>query len=202
MGKPLMEYFGLHGNMASLLSGKVADFVVNGQWNLPQLLSLHFPMVCDAIIRVPLSSDPNEVDKLIWSPSTSGDLSAKIAYQFMRPHHPSLDWSKLIWSKYIAPRMSLLVWKVLCGRVLSEDFLQKRGISLASRCLLCRFDSESLEHIFLLCPFAKSIWSSMVAKFDLPATLPSSLIDMLYFGIVGRSNQLRELWCACYASVI
>lgn len=73
---------------------------------------------------------------------------------------------------------------------------------MASRCLLCRFDSESLEHIFLLCPFAKSIWSSMVAKFDLPATLPSSLIDMLYFGIVGRSHQLREIWCACYASVI
>ena len=75
--------------------------------------------------QVPISINTHAVDTLIWMPSSSGVLTAKEAYKFLRPSLPSLDWSKVIWCKHVAPRMSLLVWKVLRGRVISEDFLQK-----------------------------------------------------------------------------
>ncbi|XP_004309472.1 PREDICTED: putative ribonuclease H protein At1g65750-like [Fragaria vesca subsp. vesca] len=140
-------------------------------------------------------------DKLIWVPLSSGELSAKEAFQFLRPRLPSLDWGKLIWSKFIIPRISLHSWKVLRGRVLSEDLLQRRGIALASRCVLCGRDGESLPHIFLTCSFAASLWNNRAGLFEL-GCLPQNLVDLLYYGGVGRSHQLKEIWLICYTTTL
>lgn len=104
------------------------------------MLQLHFPALCDRsyIEQVPIDSSPSAKDEHIWSADPSGELTAKTAFQFLRPHAPIVAWGKSIWSKFIMPRMSLLAWRILHGRVLSDDFLQKRGVSLVSRCGLCR----------------------------------------------------------------
>ena len=129
-------------------------------------------------------------------------IYAKTAFQFLRPHAPIVVWWKSIWSKFIMPRMSLLAWKILHGRVLSDDFLQKRGVSLASRCGLCCRSVESLHHIFLNCSFAASVWNNMVTKFEL-GLLPNSILEVFHLGLhASRSNQLRELWLLCFTSVL
>ncbi|XP_062028531.1 uncharacterized protein LOC133744441 [Rosa rugosa] len=136
MGKPLMDFFGSHTCMFALKDDLVADYIHNGAWNFPSLLQFHFPGICKLIDNVPISLVPDMPDKLIWVPSSSGELTAKEAFHFLRPRLPLRDWGKLIWSKFIIPRISLHSWKVLRGRVLSEDLLQRRGIALASRCVL------------------------------------------------------------------
>ena len=131
---------------------------------------------------------------LKWSADPSGELTAKTAFQFLRPHAPIVAWGKSIWSKFIMPRMSLLAWRILHGRVLSDDFLQKRGVSLVSRCGLCCRSVESLNHIFLNCPFAASVWNYMVTKFG-SGPLPGSILEVFQLGLhASRSNQLRELY--------
>ncbi|PRQ50126.1 putative ribonuclease H-like domain, reverse transcriptase zinc-binding domain-containing protein [Rosa chinensis] len=188
--------------MVDNLSGSVANFIVDRSWVFPPLLQLHFPALCELVSQVPIALDPSTTDTLVWSSSSSGELTAKVAFHFLRQPSPSVDWGRCIWSKFILPRMSLLTWKVLRGRVLCDDFMQKRGIALASRCVLCRKDCESLSHIFRSCPFAETIWSCMIAKFELAAP-PLSLYDMLQLELTnGRSPQLKELWVACFTSVL
>lgn len=166
------------------------------------LLQFHFLDICKLINDVPISIVPDMSDKLIWVPSSSGELLAKEAFQFMRPRLPSLDWGKLIWSKFIIPRISLHSWKVLRGRVLSEDLLQRRGIVLASRCVLCGRDGESsLPHIFLTCSFVASLWNNWACLFEL-GSLPQNLVDLIYYGGVGRSHQLKEIWLICYTTTL
>lgn len=42
----------------------------------------------------------------------------------------------------------------------------------------------------------------MALKFELPA-IPSSLLDILQLALInGRSPQLKELWVACFNSVL
>ena len=164
MGRPLLEYFGNdNAGLAALMDGLVADYILNGAWNFPSLLQLHFPGLCDLISGVPIALSPNMPDKLIWVPSASGELIAKDAFHFLRPRLPQTNWGKLIWSKYIIPRISIHSWKVLRGRVLSEDVLQRRGHSLASRCVLCGLEGESLLHIFFSCSYAYSLWGCWVS---------------------------------------
>ncbi|KAL6142125.1 hypothetical protein ACLB2K_060408 [Fragaria x ananassa] len=110
IGRLLNAYFGANVN---IMKNTVSDFIHDGNWNLPPLLQLHFPDICEIISRVPIAFDSH--DRLIWMPSTSGILTARDAYSFLRIHLPPLAWSKVIWSKFITPRMSMLAWKVLKG---------------------------------------------------------------------------------------
>ena len=82
--------------------------------------------------------------------------------------------------------------------MLSEDLLQRRGIALASRCVLCCRSEESLLHIFLTCSFATSLWNNWVGLFEL-GTVPHSLIELLHHG---RSQQLKEIWLICYTTTL
>lgn len=71
--------------VGSSLDGLVADYILNGDWNFPSLLQLHFPGLCDLISGVPIALSPIMPDKLIWVPSASGELTAKDAFHFLRP---------------------------------------------------------------------------------------------------------------------
>ncbi|KAL6190669.1 hypothetical protein ACLB2K_037063 [Fragaria x ananassa] len=187
IGRPLYELFGLHDREANQLNILVADYISNGAWNFPTILQLHFPGVCDFVKQnVSISLSDHEDDQFIWTPSASGVLSARDAYNFLRPKFAVVSWGKLLWKNFIPPRMSLLAWKILKGHVLSEEFLQKRGISMASRCSLCHRHGESLEHIFLSCSFA-----SNQARFDGVQPNVNKACNLI-FGQVVASNKISS----------
>ncbi|KAL6135028.1 hypothetical protein ACLB2K_067256 [Fragaria x ananassa] len=179
IGRPLYELFGLHDREANKLNILVADYISNGAWNFPTILQLHFPGLCDFVRQnVSISLTYHEDDQFIWTSSASGD-----AYNFLCPKFAVVSWGKLLWKKFIPPRMSLLALK---GRVLSEEFLQKRGIYMASRCSLCHRHGESLEHIFLSCSFA-----SNQARFDGVQPNVSKACNLI-FGQVVASNKVSS----------
>ncbi|CAL9006542.1 unnamed protein product [Prunus brigantina] len=59
-------------------------------------------------------------------------FQAKEAYLWLSSHNASVPWSKVSWDKAFQPRKRLVVWKALQSRLLTDEFLQKRGVSLAS----------------------------------------------------------------------
>ncbi|KAK9931811.1 hypothetical protein M0R45_019074 [Rubus argutus] len=201
IGKPIINLFSNNATFMGNLTETVATFIEDGSWNFPPLLQLHYPALCHLIAQVPISSYPTVEDKLIWSPSSSGELTAKLAFQFLNHPSPILDWGKSLWSNFILPRMSMLAWKVMRGRVISDDFLQRRGVSLASRCDLCGSSSETLIHIFLLCSFTAKVWARFISLFEL-GTLPPSILNVFQLGLMGRSLQLKELWLLCFTTII
>lgn len=105
IGRPLVDFFGSH---VGTMEAKVADYINDGHWNFPPLLQLHFPDLCEIVRCVPIGITPQSSNHLVWVPSSSGVLTAKEAYSYLRSHLPPLAWGKLIWSKFIAPRMSFL----------------------------------------------------------------------------------------------
>ena len=71
-----------------------------------------------------------------------------------------------------------------------------------SRCELCGACTESLQHIFLHCPFTAAIWSYFLSLFDLGVT-PHTIVDLFHKGLsMGRSSQLKELWLICFTSIL
>ncbi|KAL6207455.1 hypothetical protein ACLB2K_018413 [Fragaria x ananassa] len=91
MGRPIVDYFGAHDGLQGN-KDLVSAFIVDGSWVLHDLLQLHFPALCNKIEQVPLVTNASMKDTLIWMPSSTGDLTAKHAYQFLRHPSPSMPW--------------------------------------------------------------------------------------------------------------
>ncbi|CAL9030585.1 unnamed protein product, partial [Prunus brigantina] len=124
MGDSLMHLLGIPPSVALSFHAKVADFINNCRWDLPVNFVRAFPHLAASIEAIVLPFEPC-ADHLIWTGAMSGILPAKEAYLWFLPHIASVPWSKVIWDKAIQPRKSLVVWKALQSRLLTDDFLQK-----------------------------------------------------------------------------
>ncbi|KAK9943231.1 hypothetical protein M0R45_008846 [Rubus argutus] len=70
--------------------------------------------------------------------SSSSSLTSSDAYTFLCPPLPTVPWGNCIWHAAIQPRKSLVVWKIIQNRVMTDERLQRMSIQLCSRYYLCR----------------------------------------------------------------
>ena len=75
---------------------------------------------------------------------------------------PSLDNDPVSWRNLCEvstlPKIDIFSWTVLHGKILTGDNLQKRGIEVLFIYSLCWVNSETIEHIFFFCEFAREVW--------------------------------------------
>jgi len=156
-GQPIASQLNIPSQLHSNLTAKVNDFIVNGQWNFPDSFIHYFPQAKFLAEQVTIPFEEAE-DKLIWEPSSSGDLSFKQAYEFKYGTGQNIRWAKSLWSHDIPPTKSLLVWRIMHNKVPTDENLMLRGIQSPSICSSCKMQCESI-HLFFACPFAMKLWS-------------------------------------------
>ncbi|XP_004301904.1 PREDICTED: uncharacterized protein LOC101292910 [Fragaria vesca subsp. vesca] len=91
--------------------------------------------------QVPLATNASMEDTLIWMPSSTGDLTAKHAYQFLRHPSPSMPWAA-IWSYFL----SLFDLGVTPHTIVD---LFHKGLSMGR--------SSQLKELWLIC-FTSILW--------------------------------------------
>ena len=69
----------------------------------------------------------------------------------------SIVWNK-IWKVKLPPKILTFIWKILQESLPVFEVLNNRGILASSNCLLCNEEKESLDHLFMKCPFTRAIW--------------------------------------------
>ncbi|CAN1257445.1 Transposon TX1 uncharacterized 149 kDa protein [Linum perenne] len=98
----------------------------------------------------------------IWPLETSGCFSVRSLRRSLTldkfPGDPSFPMHS-IWLAGVPSKVQAFCWMVFHSKIASLDNLQKRGFHLANRCVLCCKDEESVNHLFLRCEFAMSIWN-------------------------------------------
>ncbi|WMV42669.1 hypothetical protein MTR67_036054 [Solanum verrucosum] len=77
-------------------------------------------------------------------------------------------------------KVSFFVWLVIRKACLTQDKLQRRGLQICSRCLLCEHESENNEHLFLHCRTTINLWHMCLPLyFGNNLVIPSSTLEML-----------------------
>jgi len=99
---------------------------------------------------------------------------------------------KLIWATTVPPARSLVAWKILQNKIPLDIKLQQYGISLCSRCGLCKADQETLQHIFFHYNVTSIFWKWLAEMFN-TNTICNNINDVLHFMEKQCSSQLKDI---------
>lgn len=94
----------------------------------------------------------------IWG---SNVFSSRKAYKQLSGQanvHPVYKW---IWKSSCQPKHKVFFWLLVTDRLSTRNILGRRHMHLPSfNCVLCSLGLEdTVDHLFLECPFAKNCWS-------------------------------------------
>ena len=104
-----------------------------------------------------------EKDKIFWLVDKKGQYTVKANYRHLEGDLSGSIPTSLIWNNCVPPKVSVFIWEVWTGKVLTMYQLEKRGFQLASRCPLCKEDEENIDHLLLHCPLVWGFWAALIS---------------------------------------
>lgn len=109
----------------------------------------------------------NIPDKFIWRLSSSGNYTAKSAYDALFQGAVLFDPYERIWKSWAPPKCKFFMWLVAHNRCWTADRLAKRGLPYPDQCLLCDQQEENIQHLLVGCVFSRDFWFSLLSHFGL-----------------------------------
>ncbi|KAK3231414.1 hypothetical protein Dsin_003295 [Dipteronia sinensis] len=88
---------------------------------------------------------------------------------------------KLLWQEVSPPKVEILVWQLLRGRVMVRKVLQRCGPNPLAfiLCPLCDHEEEGVNHIFLHCGWSWKLWTQCMAWWDVCQILGGLVVQAL-----------------------
>ncbi|XP_059624314.1 uncharacterized protein LOC132267230 isoform X2 [Cornus florida] len=152
----LSEKFSFH-TLRSVSSNKqieLSSLIVQNQW--------HFT---DIPLDVQMYLQQFQIfggeDQIMWQHKM---FTFKAAWEACRVPNPVVQWYSLVWNGG-RPRWSVQCALIIQNAVLPAQNLQRRGISLASRCCLCLKNAELDDHVFVECDYSWQVWCGLASMF-------------------------------------
>jgi len=133
---------------------------------------------------------PSVEDQIVWSLDSIGTFSVKsVCEKKLVPISTDFP-AKEIWKSKAPSKVCFLAWAASKGKVPTEIMLKRRIFSLASRCALCLNEEESIDHLFLHCHWASTLWSLALSLMGVYWLRPSNVKDVL----VSWRRRLKKCW--------
>jgi hypothetical protein len=92
------------------------------------------------------------------------------------------DPADQIWKGSVPSKVHILAWLVAHGKVNTCNNIQKRRpfhYLNPQWCILCKAGKESIDHLFLHCPFSIQIWWRFFKEFGVTWNIPKRCNDLL-----------------------
>ncbi|XP_060200320.1 uncharacterized protein LOC132628562 [Lycium barbarum] len=138
----------------------VSDLIEGGAWN-DQLLHQSFPADIAEHIKSEIYIDQlqGNWDRPWWMLTSTGRYTVNSAWNMLRHRdHEDSDFKQLC-IKGVPFKIYFLLWRVLKGRIPTDDVLMKMKIPIASKCYCCSIpQQETIQHLFLTGQFATDVW--------------------------------------------
>jgi hypothetical protein len=108
------------------------------------------------IQRVQLA--PGSPDSFAWKISVDGAYSTRSTYIACFAGRTAQPAASQVWNSFAPPKFKFFGWLAVWGRCWTADRLQRRGLANNGACPLCVRTDETLDHLLLQCPFARTVW--------------------------------------------
>ena len=137
------------------------------------------------LMDVQLSNQP---DTFKWNLTTSKKFTVKSLYlDFMNDHTRFLR--KYIWKMKVPLKIKIFMWFLHRKVLLTKDNLAKRNWNGSKKCCFCDQD-ETIQHLFITCPFAKMVWRIVHVALNL--TPPNNISHLFgnWLGGVSKKDKV------------
>lgn len=110
----------------------------------------------------------------------SNFFSSSKVYKQLRSNNPVSTKFRWLWNSSCQNKHRVFFWLILQNRLNTRGVLRRRNMELENyHCVLCtKQHEESIEHLFLSCPFAAEAWNSINLNVDADL-LPIQNLDFL-----------------------
>jgi len=102
-----------------------------------------------------LQLQPEVEDSHIWRLSSSGQYSAKSAFEGFFLGSTSFGPYERIWKSWAPPKCRFFMWLVTHDRCWTADRLAGQGLPHPAQCPLCDQEEETINHLLVSCVFAR-----------------------------------------------
>jgi hypothetical protein len=142
--------------------------------------------LCQRLFDIQLSQDR---DRFIWDLAATGTFSVKSMYSDYMNDHVGFS-RKYLWKLKIPLKIKIFMWFLNSKVLLTKDNLAKRNWDGCTKCCYC--DSmETVEHLFIHCPFAKIIWRMIYFAFNIHPPANITIMFGNWLNGVDKDNKLR-----------
>jgi len=186
---PIADQWGIPHTLLQPIRMMVSDCIEERNWIIPEYIWNRDAELAVKILKITLLVD-DIPDKLIWKHAMDGNLTHKMAYDFMNGAGPNVSWAKLLWNSYIPPSRAFITWRVLHNKLPTDDNLRKRGCYIVSICCFCRAYFESTHHIMFECPVTFRLWDWLRKGTDQP--LDCTNCSTLLLGRGGMGSKMVQ----------
>ena len=98
-------------------------------------------------------------DKWVWEKKGLGLFTSKSLFRSLidMPNYSPFNFYHFIWKISIPNKVKVFGWLLILKKLNTQDLLQKRQLFLSvspSWCVMCRNESELVNHLFLHCSMA------------------------------------------------
>jgi len=99
LAMPIVDIWQIHVHLHKVLTMKVADFVIEGQWQIPDYFLRKDVSLVQQIYCITLPID-SVADTLNWNNSIDGNLTNKLAFDHLKGTFQRFPCCTAIWNKY------------------------------------------------------------------------------------------------------
>eukprot|EP00253_Pinus_taeda_P015168 PITA_15168 len=176
------------------------------QWEFPPIphhLNDSFGSLCSSLHSI-APTIKGAKDEFCWDPSGT-NYSIKAGYSYLSSKEfPTAVWAqrKILKRAEAIPKIKFFMWTLLHGKILTAENLRKRGFFGPSRCPNCQTAEESLQHLFISCPFAAHCWNNIAPSAPSIWNPHHSIVEILnkwrrsYPWHSENQNPARRVWNA------
>ena len=116
-------------------------------------------------------SPSRSADQPIWKLSSNGSFSVYSFYKFLNCGGLLWPFHEVIWRTTAPEKVKIFLWLALKNRLHTGDVLQKKDWGRGFRCLFCGTSQETISHLLIRCPFAKSLWFAIKTQLHIDGWL-------------------------------
>ena len=103
----------------------------------------------------------------------------------------------IIWNTWTPTKVGFFAWEASLGKVLTLDYLKRRGRILANRCFLYEEEEESIDQLLVQCSKAKVLWDLLLGLVGASWVFPRSIREtLLSWSGTFIGKRRKKVWMA------